>query len=318
MVHFEIVVLVTTSQRQRERRGPETSVFMGRVTEDTPLWCRDLMPDRQASGFDVAQLGASGTLLRHNTGISQSGCPRYACSMDSGGSDMLPWRGERAVWETALGVFHGPAGSGSATDLIDLMAVCMAFDRDAEIFAEGEPAEFVYKVASGAVRSCKLMSDGRRQIGAFHLAGDIFGLEASRRHSFSAEAIGDARVLVVRMSALMAEAMRDAELIRQLWERTVADLQRARIHMLLLGRKTAQERIAAFLLDMAERLPSSGSVELPMSRQDIADYLGLTIETVSRTMTLLEREGVIAIPASRRILFRDRQALDHMNDEWAA
>jgi CRP/FNR family nitrogen fixation transcriptional regulator len=95
-------------------------------------------------------------------------------------------------------------------------------------------------------------------------------------------------------------------------------LQRARNHMLLLGRKNAQERIATFLLDMAERLSLSGEVELPMSRQDIADYLGLTIETVSRTLTQLERDGLISIPSSRRIVFRNRAALDVMNDSLAA
>jgi CRP/FNR family nitrogen fixation transcriptional regulator len=88
--------------------------------------------------------------------------------------------------------------------------------------------------------------------------------------------------------------------------------------MLLLGRKNAQERIAAFLVDMAERLKSANSVELPMSRQDIADYLGLTIETVSRTLTQLARNGVIDIPVSRRIVLRDRASLDEMNDAWDA
>lgn len=231
---------------------------------------------------------------------------------------MLHWRGEGAVRHMGRGAFDRPSEDGSVTDLIDLMGMCMAFDRGSEIFAEGDPAEYVYNVITGAVRSCKLMSDGRRQVGAFYLPGDILGLEATDRHSFSAEAIGDAQVLVLKRSTLMAEAVGNAELIRQLWQRTVADLQRAQSHMLLLGRKTAQERIAAFLLDMAQRLEAAGSVELPMSRQDIADYLGLTIETVSRTMTQLEREGVIAIPVSRRIVLRDRAALDEMNDKWAA
>ena len=95
-------------------------------------------------------------------------------------------------------------------------------------------------------------------------------------------------------------------------------LQRAQDHMLLLGRKSAQERVATFLLDMANRLSKSGAVELPMSRQDIADYLGLTIETMSRTMTQLERDSVIAIPASRRIVLRDRGALAGMDDRIAA
>jgi CRP/FNR family nitrogen fixation transcriptional regulator len=162
------------------------------------------------------------------------------------------------------------------------------------------------------------MSDGRRQIGAFYLPGDIFGLEAEDVHHFSAEAIGDCGILVVKRSALMAEATRDGAMVAQLWTETMMHLQRAQDHMLLLGRKNAQERIAAFLLDMAGRLSQQSTVELPMSRQDIADYLGLTIETVSRTFTQLERDGVISIPVSRRILLRDPAALGLMNDSLAA
>ena len=104
----------------------------------------------------------------------------------------------------------------------------------------------------------------------------------------------------------------------ELWMQARLELQRAQHHILLLGRKNAQERIAAFLMDMMDRLSRRGDLELPMPRQDIADYLGLTIETVSRTLTQLERDGVIAIPGNRRIVFRDRAALDLMNDSMAA
>jgi len=207
---------------------------------------------------------------------------------------------------------------GHVTDLISLMGACMRFDRGAEIFAEDEAAEYIYKVVSGAVRLSKLMSDGRRQIGAFYLPGDIFGLEAEEVHAFSAESIGDSQIVLVKRSALVAEAVKDGEMARQLWGKTVGHLQRAQSHMLLLGRKNAQERIAAFLMEMAGRQESTGSVELPMSRQDIADYLGLTIETVSRTLTQLERDGVISIPVSRQITFRNQAALDVINDGWTA
>jgi CRP/FNR family nitrogen fixation transcriptional regulator len=162
------------------------------------------------------------------------------------------------------------------------------------------------------------MSDGRRQISAFYLPGDMFGLEAEEDHRFSAEAVCDSEVMVVKRRAFLAQAARDSEMVAQLWAQTMGHLQRAQNHMLLLGRKNAQERVAAFLLEMAERLSKSGAVELPMSRQDIADYLGLTIETVSRTLTQLERERVIAIPVSRRIVLRDRSALSELNDSLAA
>lgn len=232
---------------------------------------------------------------------------------------MLHWRSDnQAARAVSPGAFMGSVHCGSLADLIDLMGVSMSFERDSEIFAEDDPAEYIYKVVRGAVRLSKLMSDGRRQIGAFYLAGDVFGLEADDVHAFSAESIGNSEILLVKRSTLIAEAVRDADTVRQLWAHTVGHLRQAQSHMLLLGRKNAQERIAAFLVEMAERLHSAGSVMLPMSRQDIADYLGLTIETVSRTLTLLERTGVIAIPVSRRIVLCNRAALDVMNDRLAA
>lgn len=233
---------------------------------------------------------------------------------------MLHWRNEtRTSRNAAFGASAlQNAEAGGVGEAISLMGACMKFDRGAEIFAEDETAEYIYKVASGAVRLSKLLSDGRRQIGAFYLPGDIFGLEAGEVHAFSAEAVVDAQIVLVKRSALIAEAVRNGEMARQLWGQTVSHLQRAQSHMLLLGRKNAQERIAAFLMEMASRLETSGSVELPMSRQDIADYLGLTIETVSRTLTQLERDGLISIPVSRRIMLNDRTALSDMNDGWAA
>lgn len=232
---------------------------------------------------------------------------------------MLHWQGERADAKVVpFPVTGAPAGRGSVDSLLDLMGSCMNFGRNAEIFGEDEPADYFYKVVTGAVRISKLMSDGRRQIGAFYLPGEIFGLETDEAHAFSAEAIGDSQVLVVKRSAFLSRATRDCAMVTEIWTQTMTHLQRARNHMLLLGRKNAQERIATFLLDMAERLSLTGEVELPMSRQDIADYLGLTIETVSRTLTQLERDGLISIPSSRRIVFRNRAALDVMNDSLAA
>lgn len=232
---------------------------------------------------------------------------------------MLQWRGETAGGKIVPFPAAGGAGRrGSVCDLLDMIGNCMSFARNAEIFGEDEPADYFYKVVGGAVRISKLLSDGRRQIGAFYLPGEIFGLETDETHAFSAEAICDSQILVVKRSAFLAEATRDCAIVTEIWTQTMTHLQRAQNHMLLLGRKNAQERIATFLLEMAARLSRTGEVELPMSRQDIADYLGLTIETVSRTLTQLERDGLIAIPASRRIVFRNRAALDLMNDSLAA
>ena len=195
---------------------------------------------------------------------------------------------------------------------IELMGAVMPFARNAEIYGENEPADYLYKVTSGAVRTYKVLSDGRRQIGGFYLPGDIFGLEAGEDHTFSAEAIGECKVLVVKRSALIALAARDNDVARQLWAMTAGELQRAQEHIMLLI-KTAQERVAGFLLEMAKRAVSATEVELPMSRQDIADYLGLTIETVSRTLTQLENSATIAVPTSRRIVLRNRAALSRLN-----
>jgi len=168
-------------------------------------------------------------------------------------------------------------------------------------------------VVSGAVRTHKLLSDGRRQIGAFHLPGDVFGLEAGSAHRFCAEAISDATVRVAKRSAIVAMAARDIDLASELWTLTAEKLQHAEDHMLLLGRKNAEERVASFLLEMAGRASSELTVELPMSRQDIADYLGLTIETVSHTLTQLESKATIELPSSRRINLRNRGALQRLH-----
>lgn len=231
---------------------------------------------------------------------------------------MLSWRSEGSARVIPFEPVRSNLKSQPLFEVLAVMGSGMGFERNAEIFAEDEPAEYVYGIASGAVRICKLMSDGRRQISAFYLPGDIFGLEAAGHHSFSAEAVGDCRILVLKRTAFLAQAARDDSLMAQLWEHSMSHLRRAQSHMLLLGRKSAQERLASFLLDMAERLSKSGAIELPMSRQDIADYLGLTIETVSRTLTLLEREGLITIPASRRIVLRDRHGLSELDDCLAA
>ena len=131
-------------------------------------------------------------------------------------------------------------------------------------------------------------------------------------HTFSAEAIVASKVLVIKRSVLVTLAARDNEVARKLWTMTAEELQRVQAHILLLI-KTAQERVAGFLLEMAARLPVSNEVDLPMSRQDIADYLGLTIETVSRTLTQLENTAAIAVPTSRRIVLRNRAALNRLN-----
>lgn len=191
----------------------------------------------------------------------------------------------------------------------------MVLAKGEELFAEGEQAEYFYRVVSGAIRSYKLLSDGRRQIDAFHLEGDIFGLEAGAQHRFSAEAVGNAVVVAYRRNRLAAVIQDDPAFRDQIMSATLRSLERAQDHMLLLGRKTAQEKLATFLLDMAQRLSDDHEhVELPMQRTDIADHLGLTIETVSRTLTQFARSGLIRLlPSSRSIGLCNTMALRNLN-----
>jgi CRP/FNR family nitrogen fixation transcriptional regulator len=181
----------------------------------------------------------------------------------------------------------------------------------AEIFGEAEPAEYVYQVVEGAVRSYKLLSDGRRQIGAFHLVGDIFGLENGAVHRFTAEAIVDTTVRLAKRVNLEHVASADALVARDLLSMTTSNLQHAENHMLLLGRKTSLERVAAFLLEMDGRLSAAGVMALPMSRRDIADYLGLTLETVSRALSSLHEKGFLDFlgQTQRQIVLRNRSEL---------
>jgi CRP/FNR family nitrogen fixation transcriptional regulator len=185
------------------------------------------------------------------------------------------------------------------------------YKKGAEIYGEKEPAQYVYQVKSGAVRSYKLLPDGRRQIGAFRLAGDIFGLENGDEHRFTAEAIVDSIVRLIKRQSLERVAERDAIVARNLLTMTTNNLQHAEDHMLLLGRKTSLERVTAFLLEMDKRLTAAGVIALPMSRRDIADYLGLTLETGSRALSRLHEFGTIGFVGNtqRQIVLLDRHKL---------
>jgi CRP-like cAMP-binding protein len=180
------------------------------------------------------------------------------------------------------------------------------------VYGEGEPSEYLYTVESGCVRTSKILNDGRRQIGAFYLPGDVFGLEAGDEHNFAAEALTETTVRIVKRTAVTSRTACDTAMASQLLKLTVSELNRTQNRVLLLI-KTAQERVVEFLLEMAARNRAANEIELPMSRQDIADYLGLTTETVSRTLTHLESICAIAIPTSRRIVLRNRAALVRMN-----
>jgi len=183
-----------------------------------------------------------------------------------------------------------------------------------QIYGEGEDADAFFKVVSGVVRVCTFLSDGRRQIDAFHVSGDVFGLETGKAYSLSAEAVCASTVISYRRSDLARFEESNKALSRQLLFYAMRGLARAQAHSVLLGRRTAIEKVAAFIIDWAAYSPNSNVVTLAMSRQDIADYLGLTIETVSRTFSHLEREAFIEVTTARQITLKDRRGLRDLNN----
>ena len=150
----------------------------------------------------------------------------------------------------------GPVGMLSET--ISLMGAPIDYDRNNEIYGEGEPAEYIYKVVSGAVRAYKILDDGRRQISGFYLPGGILRIEVSEEHRLSAEAIIKSRLLVVKRDSIFALAARQNKIASDLWSITARELDHVQSLMVTLGRKNAHERVAAFLLAMARR--SNGSL----------------------------------------------------------
>ena len=192
-----------------------------------------------------------------------------------------------------------------------IIATEFNYRKGAEIYGEKEPANYVYQVTTGSVRSYKLLTDGRRQIGAFHMVGDVFGLENGSFHRFTAEAIVDTSVRLIKRSSLERVAEADASIAHDLLYMTTDNLQHAEDHMLLLGRKTSLERVVAFLLEMDRRLAAAGILVLPMCRRDIADYLGLTLETVSRALSQLHGKGILGFlgQTQRQIMLLDRTRL---------
>jgi CRP/FNR family transcriptional regulator, nitrogen fixation regulation protein len=181
------------------------------------------------------------------------------------------------------------------------------------IYGEGDAATFFFKVALGVVRTCTFLSDGRRQIDAFYVPGDVFGLEAGAEHSLSAETVCESAIISYRRSDLEALAANGEGLSYQLFRYAMQNLARAQQHAVLLGRRSALEKVAAFLIDWAAYSPTSDVLTLEMPRQDIADYLGLTTETVSRAFSHLEGKALIELPTARQILLKDREGLHHLN-----
>ncbi len=188
-----------------------------------------------------------------------------------------------------------------------------AFPASFTVFREGDASDHLFSISNGAVKLYKLMPDGRRQIIDFLFSGDIFGLGVDGGYCYTAETITPThlcRFTHRKLDSLLVEIPR---LERRMYAMAIKDLVAAQEQMLLLGRKTAREKVASFLVQLSRRAVQTGlpasPIALPMSRADIADYLGLTIETVSRTFTQLKRDAIIALPASGHAVLDNWDAL---------
>lgn len=190
----------------------------------------------------------------------------------------------------------------------------LAFGRDRRIYAEGDAATAWYRLLSGTVRVFRVLADGRRHIGEFVFQGQFFGFEPGRAHAQGAEAVEPATAIAYSCVAIEQRMAQDHHARRVISGLMVERLAAAQRRVLMLGSLDASERLAAFLLEMARRLPGPAAdrlvAELPMSRADIADYLGLTVETVSRVFTALRRQGAIHLATANRVELLDPAALD--------
>lgn len=195
---------------------------------------------------------------------------------------------------------------------LDRIGSVVVLARDQTIFSEGDAARYFYKVVAGAVRSCRLLADGRRHICEFFLPGDFVALDADDIHHFSAEAVSDTTLKRYPRSSLDQLASTEPRLAKGFRSLICLRLLAAQQHLVLLGRKNAVERIASFLLEMAERNGDADHISLPMTRCDIADHLGLTTETVSRTFSHLRAQGVIELEGAANVLLMDNTALEEL------
>jgi len=203
------------------------------------------------------------------------------------------------------------------TDLVprlNAMAVGRRTAAGRMLFEEGDPADDVFTITAGMVKLYKLMSDGRRQIVGFLVPGDFLGLAFGRTYVYSAEAV--VATTTCRFGRGQFLALLDAcpTLEKEILARTATELAAAQEQMLLLGRKTARERVASFVLALARRrkIGQGQPFELLMSRADIADYLGLTVETVSRTLGLLGKDQLIQLVDAHAVLIRHPAALEQV------
>jgi CRP/FNR family nitrogen fixation transcriptional regulator len=185
------------------------------------------------------------------------------------------------------------------------------YHRNNVIVCEGDPTDYMFLVVSGTVRTCRTYETGTRSIIAFYLPGDLLGWTNAAKHSLSVEAATDAIILFLKRSVLLSVASQERGFANTLLAATTNELLRTQEHAMMISR-SAQCRVAKFLTDLWARLGKTACLDIPMSHQDIADHLGLTIETVSRVITNLERAGLVRRVSPQKLILQNQLALRHM------
>jgi len=208
-----------------------------------------------------------------------------------------------------------PAIASDGMAILDRVGTVITIGREQPLFFEGDPAECYFKVVKGAVRSCKVLADGRRHIGDFFLAGDFIGLDAGETYPFAAEAVAQTTLIRYARRKVDALAAQEPRIAKSLVDIMRDGLSAARERMALLGHMTAMERIASFLIGLADRSDDS-RIELPMTRTDIGDYLGLTMETVSRAFSQLKNDGIIKQRSVHEVAIANRPALEALAESF--
>jgi CRP/FNR family transcriptional regulator len=199
------------------------------------------------------------------------------------------------------------------------IARCETFGSGEALFHEGDPAGVVYNITDGAVRLSTMLKNGRRQVIGFLFAGDFIGFSDRETYPWTAEAVRGAKVCRFSRGDIARAARELPKIEHRLLEMATADIASAQEHITMLGQGSAAEKVSSFLLMLSRKAAQRGGVEnpvhLPMTREDIADYLGLAFETVSRCFTRLESEGLIAIESTRVVRIKDFDALADYSDE---
>ena len=218
-------------------------------------------------------------------------------------------RAKTAPWNVVEGRGQMPRSppADAKFDALRKMGVTIRFERNETIFSEGDEAGYSYKVVSGAIRLCKHLANGRRQIASFFFPGDYCGFLQMKEHCFTAEAAADTVVLCYEQRQVERLCDENPEVRKQLIGMIGTKFADMRDHVVMLGRQTARARVASFLAYLVHRAGAAegSTVELPMGRQDIADYLGLTIETVCRVLSQMKRSRLINLPTLYQFVVAD-------------